>query len=81
VSPSLPNTFLPIEDVIPEVDRALGDRGVAVLTAEPGAGKTTVVPLRLLGADWLEGQTILVLEPRRVAARAVARRMATWGWR
>jgi ATP-dependent helicase HrpB len=90
VSPSLPNTFLPIEDVIPEVDRALGDRGVAVLTAEPGAGKTTVVPLRLLGADWLEGQTILVLEPRRVAARAVARRMAsllgesvgdTVGWR
>ena len=63
--------------------------GVGVLTAEPGAGKTTVVPLRLLDEPWQDG-TILVLEPRRVAARAVARRMAqslgedvgqTVGWR
>ena len=62
---------------------------MAVLTAEPGAGKTTVVPLRLLDEAWLDG-TILVLEPRRVAARSVARRMAemlgervgdTVGWR
>jgi len=90
VSPSLPNTFLPIEDVVDDVHAALGDAGVAVLTAEPGAGKTTVVPLRLLDATWLGDQTILVLEPRRVAARAVARRMAsllgesvgdTVGWR
>ena len=83
------DTLLPIEDVIPEVRAAMAGPGVAVLTAEPGAGKTTVVPLRLLDEDWNTG-TILLLEPRRVAARAVARRMAellgesvgdTVGWR
>ena len=80
---------LPIEDVIDDVRQALRDVGTAVLTAEPGAGKTTVVPLRLLDEPWATGR-ILVLEPRRVAARAVARRMAqmlgesvgdTVGWR
>jgi ATP-dependent helicase HrpB len=74
-NPSLGNTGLPVEGVIDDVQRALADPGVAVLQAEPGAGKTTVVPLRLLGAEWLQGQ-ILVLEPRRVAARAAAARMA-----
>ncbi len=83
------DTGLPIEEVIGEVRGALADRGLGVLTAEPGAGKTTVVPLRLLHEPWMTG-TILVLEPRRVAARAVARRMAellgeqvgeTVGWR
>lgn len=85
-----PHTGLPIEDVIPDVHASLDGRGLGVLTAEPGAGKTTVVPLRLLDRPWLAGQRILVLEPRRVAARAVARRMAqlldepvgrTVGWR
>ena len=83
------NTLLPIEDVIPEVRAAMDGPGVGVLTAEPGAGKTTVVPLRLLDEAWNTG-TILLLEPRRVAARAVARRMSellgekvgdTVGWR
>ncbi len=83
------DTLLPIEDVIPDVRAAMAGPGVAVLTAEPGAGKTTVVPLRLLDESWNTG-TILLLEPRRVAARAVARRMAellgesvgdTVGWR
>ena len=64
---------LPVEDVIDDVRAALAGRGVAVLTAEPGAGKTTVVPLRLL--DHTPGR-IVVLEPRRVATRAAARRMA-----
>ena len=49
---------------------------MAVLMAEPGAGKTTVVPLRLLAEDWLADRRIVVLEPRRVAARAAATRMS-----
>jgi ATP-dependent helicase HrpB len=64
-----------VEDVIPEVRSALGG-GSAVLRAEAGAGKTTVVPLRLLDEDWLGDRRIVVLEPRRVAARAAATRMS-----
>jgi len=72
---SPPPTGLPIEEVIGEVRAALGG-GTAVLQAEPGAGKTTVVPLRLLGEPWLGDDRIVILEPRRVAARAAASRMA-----
>ena len=54
----------------------MADRGVAVLQAEPGAGKSTVVPLRLLDEAWLGDDRIVMLEPRRLAARATARRMA-----
>ncbi|MDQ1428518.1 MAG: ATP-dependent helicase HrpB [Acidimicrobiaceae bacterium] len=67
---------LPVDAVIAELLAALDGRGVAVLQAPPGSGKTTRVPLALLGAPWLGGRRILVLEPRRVAARAAARRMA-----
>jgi ATP-dependent helicase HrpB len=69
-------TGLPIEPVLPDVARALRDSGAAVLQAPPGAGKTTVVPLALLEEPWLAGRKILLLEPRRLAARAAARRMA-----
>lgn len=69
-------TELPIEDAIPELRDALTVERQVVLTAEPGAGKTTVVPLRLLDEPWLEDRTIVMLEPRRMAARAAARRMA-----
>ncbi len=68
---------LPVDAVIGELIDSLDRDGVAVLQAPPGSGKTTRVPLALLGAAWLEGRRILVLEPRRVAARAVAGRMAS----
>ncbi|HYI62380.1 MAG TPA: ATP-dependent helicase HrpB [Acidimicrobiales bacterium] len=71
-----PPTDLPVEACVPALRRALGQRGVAVLQAPPGAGKTTVVPLRLLDEPWLAGRRIVVLEPRRLAARAAARRTA-----
>lgn len=67
---------LPIEDVLQAIRRALGDGPNAMLTAPPGAGKTTRVPLALLNAPWLSGKKLLLLEPRRLAARAAAHRMA-----
>ncbi|MFW6078763.1 MAG: DEAD/DEAH box helicase, partial [Gemmatimonadota bacterium] len=69
-------TDLPIEDVLPELRRALAAGPSAVLEAPPGAGKTTRVPPALLDEPWLDGGRIVMLEPRRLAARAVARRMA-----
>ncbi len=69
-------TSLPIDSVLPDIARALAGSSGLVLQAPPGAGKTTKVPLALLGADWLSGQRIIMLEPRRLAARAAAARMA-----
>jgi ATP-dependent helicase HrpB len=66
---------LPVSDVLPELAEALASRGMAVLQAPPGAGKTTVVPLDLLARGVVTGR-ILMLEPRRLAARASAERMA-----
>lgn len=68
---------LPIDDVLPALRDALANRHEAVLEAPPGAGKTTRVPLALLNEPWLAGQTILMLEPRRLAARAAAERLAS----
>ncbi len=68
---------LPVEEVVPDLRAALAERRVAVLVAPPGTGKTTIVPLRLAGEPWLDGRRILVLEPRRLATRAAARRMAS----
>ena len=68
--------MLPIHDVLPELQAALAARTCAVLAAPPGAGKTTVVPLALLEAAWRGDGRILMLEPRRLAARAAAERMA-----
>jgi ATP-dependent helicase HrpB len=67
---------LPIESALPELKAALAGAGAAVLQAPPGAGKTTRVPLALLDEPWLQGRRIVMLEPRRLAARAAARHMA-----
>ncbi|MEY9343576.1 ATP-dependent helicase HrpB [Bradyrhizobium elkanii] len=67
---------LPIDAVLDELDRTLEGHNAAVLVAPPGAGKTTRVPLALLDAPWARDKKIIVLEPRRIAARASAERMA-----
>jgi ATP-dependent helicase HrpB len=73
-SPPLPD--LPINEALPALAKALTERRSVVLQAPPGAGKSTLVPLFLLESPWLGRQKILMLEPRRLAARAVAGRMA-----
>src|SRR5712672_33377 len=75
----LPRTFdtpLPIDVVLDQLARTLAGHNAAVLVAPPGAGKTTRVPLALLDEPWVRGKKIIVLEPRRIAARASAERMA-----
>ncbi len=67
---------LPVETILPELAAALAGHGNAVLVAPPGSGKTTRVPLALLEAPWLNGQRLLMLEPRRLAAANAARYMA-----
>ncbi|MBR9883375.1 MAG: ATP-dependent helicase HrpB [Oceanospirillales bacterium] len=67
---------LPIDAILPELQRTLASHHEAVLEAPPGAGKTTRVPLALLNESWLQGQKILMLEPRRLAARAAAEQLA-----
>ena len=73
---------LPVADALPAVATALSDLGRAILVAPPGAGKTTLAPLMLLGLagtepEWLAGRRIVMLEPRRLATRAAAQRMAS----
>ncbi|HVX76580.1 MAG TPA: ATP-dependent helicase HrpB [Bradyrhizobium sp.] len=75
----MPRSFdspLPIDAVLGELARTLAANNTGVLVAPPGAGKTTRVPLALLDEPWLKGKKIIVLEPRRIAARASAERMA-----
>ncbi|SDC89165.1 ATP-dependent helicase HrpB [Paenibacillus sp. UNCCL117] len=71
------NTYtLPIDAMLPEIRSTLERQTRAVLVAEPGAGKTTRIPLALLNEPWLQGRKLLLLEPRRLAAKAAARHMA-----
>jgi ATP-dependent helicase HrpB len=71
------DTSLPIDEALPQLTAALQASNAAVLAAPPGAGKTTRVPLVLLDEPWAKNKKILVLEPRRLAARAAASRMAS----
>jgi ATP-dependent helicase HrpB len=67
---------LPIEPILPAIADAIARGPSLVVQAPPGAGKTTTVPLALLDSDWLEGRSIVMLEPRRLATRAAAFRLA-----
>lgn len=73
----LPKSDLPIEDVIPQILAELREKTRLVISAPPGAGKTTRVPLALLEEAWTSGRRIILVEPRRIAARAAAERMAS----
>ncbi len=70
----LPN--LPIQTVLDQLKQECAQHNIMILAAEPGSGKTTVVPLALLDEPWLNGQKIIVLEPRRLAVRMAAKRMS-----
>ena len=79
IAPGVPSQGLPVEAALPALRAALREGRAAVLEAPPGAGKTTLVPLALAAEPWAAGR-LLMLEPRRVAARAAAERIAElWG--
>lgn len=67
---------LPIHEIIPDLRKQLTQDTVVLLQAPPGAGKSTVLPLQLLDEPWLQGQKVIMLQPRRLAAKSVAARMA-----
>src|SRR5690606_42122051 len=66
----------PVLEVLHDVKQALRDHPMVILQAPPGAGKSTVLPLHLIQESWLADRKIIMLEPRRLAARSVAHRMA-----
>lgn len=67
---------LPVKDVIPQVKKELTDSSTLIVKAPPGAGKSTLLPLALMNEPWLKGKKILMLEPRRLAAKTIANRMS-----
>lgn len=67
---------LPIDQILPRLKSVLGQASLVVLQAPPGAGKSTALPLALLDEPWLSGQRVVMLQPRRLAVRAVAARLA-----
>jgi ATP-dependent helicase HrpB len=67
----------PVLEIIPQLKTVLQDKSLVILQAPPGAGKSTILPLQLLNEPWLTGKRIIMLEPRRLAARSVAGRMAS----
>lgn len=72
-----PNSFdLPVAEIIPQVKKILSTDSSLIIQAPPGAGKSTLLPLALLEDDWLKGKKILMLEPRRLATKSIAQRMA-----
>src|SRR5258708_23199941 len=66
----------PVEEIVPELKSSFRNNKTIILQAPPGVGKSTIVPLRILKEPWLVGKKIIMLQPRRLAARSVAARMA-----
>ena len=66
----------PVSDILEELKQKLTQTNKVILQAPPGAGKSTIVPIEILNEPWLEGKKIIMLQPRRLAARSVAARMA-----
>ena len=67
---------LPVTEIINDVRHHLSAGNTLIVNAPPGAGKSTLLPLALLNEPWLEGKKILMLEPRRLAARTIAERLS-----
>lgn len=66
----------PVLEIVPQLKEQFNSQQILILQAPPGAGKSTVLPLQLLNEPWLQQKKIIMLEPRRLAARSVAMRMA-----
>lgn len=73
----MPTSNFPIQQLIPDIKKVLAEQTLLIIQAPPGAGKSTILPLQLLNEKWLNGKKIILLEPRRLAAKAVATRMAS----
>ncbi len=73
---TIPTTTLPVQEIIPQVIAHFTDQTTLIVKAPPGAGKSTLLPLTFLNEPWLEGKKIIVLEPRRLAAKTIATRMS-----
>ena len=67
----------PVSEIVPELKQKLASHPVVILQAPPGAGKSTILPLEVMHEPWLQGRKVIMLEPRRLAARSVAHRMAS----
>jgi ATP-dependent helicase HrpB len=67
---------LPVTEIIPQVRKHLSEENTLIVNAPPGAGKSTLLPLALFEEEWLQGKKIIMLEPRRLAAKTIAARMA-----
>ncbi|WP_394353936.1 hypothetical protein [Adhaeribacter swui] len=67
---------LPVREIIPDLQTQLAAQNTLIVQAPPGAGKSTLLPLALLDEPWLANQKIIMLEPRRLAARTIAERLA-----
>jgi len=70
------NINLPVVEIVPEVQKTLANESTLIIAAPPGAGKSTLMPLVLFEENWLQGKKVIMLEPRRLAARSIAIRMA-----